>query len=53
MTFNGYAVVYYLGRYRIAPTVASTALDRVTRIIERYGGRVISATPIKYREISR
>ena len=50
MTFSGYAVVYYLGRYRIAPTVASCALDRFTRIVERHGGRVVSATPVRYRE---
>ena len=51
MIFNGYAVVWYLTRYRIAPTVALTALDRFTRIVERNGGRVVSATPIKYREL--
>ncbi len=52
MTLSGYVVVWHLGRYRIAPTVASTALDRFTRIVERHGGRVVSATPIKYREVS-
>ena len=53
MTFNGYAVVYYLGRYRIAPTVASCNLDRFTMIVERHGGRVVSVTPIKYKETTR